>query len=379
MLEDLGFLMEVACRTWPAVFMFLRWGADVILLQALVKQDRTEYSLFRLACRTIDTVRNVYLLAFMYLVLFTGLFSNTLRILLGFSKTFAAMPPASPVGDTGQTPDSEEVAEDLKGGSRRLCGFSLKSHVRGARCLKHMAAVSRQRPAAGEALRQRLAAQADAALAEGPDNPLRVLLSQPEGTREDAKSRLEAAERLLLERPKPKALEDKDVPDGVKLPPARKAHDKHVGDLDVFLGLVKKRPKEFEMDIEARRDCDFLELLGPLFLGKIRVSISYKLSIWRSCVYSTMMYGLSTCGINGDQVRELQRAIMKHVRAIVNNQAHLTGDTHETIVAKYSIPKADEDLQQELLRAAERQKANLDWMYDAKMARAPLLQATAVL
>mmetsp|Transcript_60778 Transcript_60778/g.125810 ORF Transcript_60778/g.125810 Transcript_60778/m.125810 type:complete len:207 (+) Transcript_60778:62-682(+) len=72
-----------------------------------------------------------------------------------------------------------------------------------------MAAVSRQRPAAGEALRQRLAAQADAALAEGPDNPLRVLLSQPEGTREDAKSRLEAAERLLLERPKPKALEDK--------------------------------------------------------------------------------------------------------------------------------------------------------------------------
>ncbi|CAE7189186.1 unnamed protein product, partial [Symbiodinium necroappetens] len=71
-----------------------------------------------------------------------------------------------------------------------------------------MAAVSRQRPAAGEALRQRLAAQADAALAEGPDNPLRVLLSQPEGTREDAKSRLEAAVRLLLERPKAKALED---------------------------------------------------------------------------------------------------------------------------------------------------------------------------
>ena len=95
-----------------------------------------------------------------------------------------------------------------------------------------------------------------------------------------------------------------------------------------------------------------------------KVSISYKLSVWRSCVYSTMMYGLSTCGINGDQARELQRAIMKHVRAIVNNQAHLTGDTHETIVNKYNIPKADEDLQQELLRAAERQKAMLDWMYD---------------
>ena len=80
-----------------------------------------------------------------------------------------------------------------------------------------------------------------------------------------------------------------------------------------------------------------------------KVSISYKLSVWQSCVYSTMMYGLSTCGINGDQVRDTQRAIMKHVRA----QAHLTGDTHETIVAKYNIPQAVDDLQRELLRAAD--------------------------
>ena len=58
----------------------------------------------------------------------------------------------------------------------------------------------------------------------------------------------------------------------------------------------------------------------------------HKLSVWNSCVYSTMMYGMTTCGLSGDQVKELQRAIMKHVRAIVNNQAHLTGDAHETII-----------------------------------------------
>ena len=103
--------------------------------------------------------------------------------------------------------------------------------------------------------------------------------------------------------------------------------------------------------------------LASSILHSTKVSISYKLSVWNSCVYSTMMYGMATCGLSGDQVTELQRAIMKHVRAIVNNQAHLTGDTHATIMARYPIPRATDDLRRELLRAADRQQATPDWMF----------------
>ncbi len=98
-------------------------------------------------------------------------------------------------------------------------------------------------------------------------------------------------------------------------------------------------------------------------LHSSRVRISYKLSVWRSCVYSTMMYGMTTCGLSGDQVKELQRAVMKHVRAIVNNQAHITGDSHATIVRQYDIPKAADDISKDINKAAAQQQHHPDWMY----------------
>ena len=56
-------------------------------------------------------------------------------------------------------------------------------------------------PGPGLAFRQRLAAQADAALAAGAENPLRVLLEAAPGSREEEKQIFADAEALLLERP----------------------------------------------------------------------------------------------------------------------------------------------------------------------------------
>ena len=61
-----------------------------------------------------------------------------------------------------------------------------------------------------------------------------------------------------------------------------------------------------------------------------------KLALATSCKYGEAVlsvlyletYGLHCCGLTGDQTLEAQRATMRHVRAIVSNQAHLTGDTH---------------------------------------------------
>ena len=94
-----------------------------------------------------------------------------------------------------------------------------------------------------------------------------------------------------------------------------------------------------------------------------RLSIQYKLNIWRSCVYTTLRYGLVHCGLNGDQVADMQRAVMKHTRAIVNNQAFLTGDTHETIIQKYRLPRVLQDMAAELQQARDTQCQHLDWLY----------------
>ena len=85
-----------------------------------------------------------------------------------------------------------------------------------------------------------------------------------------------------------------------------------------------------------------------------RLGISYKLNVWRSCGYSTMTYGLCNCGLTGDQAGELQKSIMKHTRAVISNQAFLTGETHDSIVHGYRLPCGLEDLRQELRRATQR-------------------------
>ncbi|CAE7559249.1 unnamed protein product, partial [Symbiodinium sp. KB8] len=103
--------------------------------------------------------------------------------------------------------------------------------------------------------------------------------------------------------------------------------------------------------------------LAP-FLHSRRISIRLKLRIWRSCVLTTLLYGLSSCGISGDAVEEVQRTIMKHVRAIVSNQAHLTGDTHRDIALKYNIPSAKDLCAVEYQRTQDQQCNLQDWMYD---------------
>ena len=94
-----------------------------------------------------------------------------------------------------------------------------------------------------------------------------------------------------------------------------------------------------------------------------RLGVQYKLNIWRSCVYSTMLYGLAHCGLSGEQAGELQKAIMKHTRAIVSNQAFLTGETHESIILRYGIPRIQEDLLRDLQRADRIQARTPHWMY----------------
>ena len=50
----------------------------------------------------------------------------------------------------------------------------------------------------------------------------------------------------------------------------------------------------------------------------------HRLNIWFTCVWSTMQYGLTACGVLATGLKELQSVMMKHVRAISAMPAHLT-------------------------------------------------------
>ncbi|CAE6969563.1 unnamed protein product, partial [Symbiodinium sp. CCMP2456] len=96
-----------------------------------------------------------------------------------------------------------------------------------------------------------------------------------------------------------------------------------------------------------------------------KMGIHYKLWVWRSCVLSTMTYGLQSCGITGDHAQEAQRSMMKHVRAIVSNQAHITGDTHAAIMEQYHIKPFRVLIQEAHERELQTAIARQDWMWDS--------------
>ena len=95
-----------------------------------------------------------------------------------------------------------------------------------------------------------------------------------------------------------------------------------------------------------------------------KISVKYKLQLWRSCILSTLTYGLHTCGLTGDQLLEAQRHMMRHVRAVVSNQAHLTGDTHEYIMNTYNVATFADCLQQAQNREQVAAEKHQDWMWN---------------
>ncbi|CAE6948943.1 unnamed protein product [Symbiodinium sp. KB8] len=91
----------------------------------------------------------------------------------------------------------------------------------------------------------------------------------------------------------------------------------------------------------------------------------YKLHIWRSCVQTTMLYGLQCLGLSQQLMHELQVASMKHIRAIVSDQQHLTGHTHQEIMCKFNIDSMMTQLQKAHARELQLQKHH-DWMQQYK-------------
>ena len=103
-------------------------------------------------------------------------------------------------------------------------------------------------------------------------------------------------------------------------------------------------------------------VLAPILHSR-RLSPRYKLNIWRSCVQTSMTYGLHCMALSPALHQELQLNAMKHIRAITSDWAHVTGHTHEEILLKYRIPTVKEVLAQAHARERQQGLVSGDWMY----------------
>ena len=68
-----------------------------------------------------------------------------------------------------------------------------------------------------------------------------------------------------------------------------------------------------------------------------KFGVRYKLQVWRSCVQTTLLYGLHSFGLSPKLYQEVVATRMKHIRAIVADQQHLTGNTHQDIRERFRL------------------------------------------
>ncbi|CAE7328875.1 unnamed protein product [Symbiodinium sp. CCMP2592] len=100
--------------------------------------------------------------------------------------------------------------------------------------------------------------------------------------------------------------------------------------------------------------------LGTVLKGKHNLSIAHRLCLWKACVWSTISYGLITCGLTAEGHKSLETLVVKQLRAILRQPAHLTHTTNSEVLAEAGFTLPGAALAKMLDREAHRRQGCTD-------------------
>ncbi|OLQ10650.1 hypothetical protein AK812_SmicGene5616 [Symbiodinium microadriaticum] len=94
--------------------------------------------------------------------------------------------------------------------------------------------------------------------------------------------------------------------------------------------------------------------LGTVLKGRHHLTASQRLRLWRSCVWTTIQYGLTASGLTPWGTRALETSVVRQLRAILKLPAHLTQTTNAQVCAAANIPLPTQMLQHLLQAEGDR-------------------------
>ncbi|OLQ01285.1 hypothetical protein AK812_SmicGene15967 [Symbiodinium microadriaticum] len=94
--------------------------------------------------------------------------------------------------------------------------------------------------------------------------------------------------------------------------------------------------------------------LGTVLKGRHHLTASQRLRLWRSCVWTTIQYGLTASGLTPWGARVLETSVVRQLRAILKLPAHLTQTTNAQVCAAANIPLPTQMLQHLLQAEGDR-------------------------
>ena len=77
--------------------------------------------------------------------------------------------------------------------------------------------------------------------------------------------------------------------------------------------------------------------LRKVLQGRRGLALRHRVLLWQSTVLPSALYGLGSCGLNGQQIQRLHQVLLKQLRAIARAPSHLTHESDEALLERLSV------------------------------------------
>ena len=113
----------------------------------------------------------------------------------------------------------------------------------------------------------------------------------------------------------------------------------YLGVIVSFQGFENASLKRRVQAAEANR-CRLQKLLQ----GRHALTLKQRVQLWRACVLSSLVHGLSTVGLSRSGAKSLCTRVVRHLRGLSSSPVHLTGESNTALLARLGVPHPIQDL-----------------------------------
>ncbi|CAE7894335.1 Pol [Symbiodinium microadriaticum] len=85
--------------------------------------------------------------------------------------------------------------------------------------------------------------------------------------------------------------------------------------------------------------------------GRHAISQAHRIRLWAACVQTSMMYSLNAVGVTAQGLQRWETRVLKHLRAILRQPAHLTHVTNDAIWQRANLRRPGEQLLEQIRQA----------------------------
>ena len=139
-----------------------------------------------------------------------------------------------------------------------------------------------------------------------------------------------------------------------------RTHHEYLGTVVSYADRVSRNVRKSQQAGQTRQ-----QALRRVLNGHHVLSAKHRISLWRSCVYSSALYSLPCVGCHDKSLAALDSALVKHLRAILRIPSHISHLTNAAVWQQAQLDRPVVAITQQLQAHLERLRLRRSWTLSA--------------